>query len=448
MAHSCHRSLLPHTAAIAVRSTAALVCAALGCTTPASNSDRTTTSSDHGDPTTSTGLVETAGDAHTSGVASDVASASDDPTSDPIADLGELPSACGDTVAWPDPDWSAADPVAAGFDPALLEEAASYAESEESHCLLVVHRGAIVFERYFGDANEQTPVKSWSVAKSHVAAIVGIALGRGELGSLDDSIATYLPELTDDPRAEITLRSLLSMTAGVYAGVLDDMAGMFGAADMTAKALATQAQQAPGTSWQYSNVAVQLFDPIFRSFGVRADDYAAEHLWGPIGMDAEWMTDMAGNPAMYMNVVATCRDHARFGYLLQQRGCWAGEQVVPQAWVDEMTAPSQSMNDAYGYYLWRGAGDPALDLVDSSPLDRGALHPDAPEDSFCAVGLGGQVIEVVPSLDLVIVRMGRAAVEDLEGNPFPILEIFELLDEGQQDIHDGVVQRVLAAKSG
>jgi CubicO group peptidase (beta-lactamase class C family) len=113
-----------------------------------------------------------------------------------------------------------------------------------------------------------------------------------------------------------------------------------------------------------------------------------------------------------------------------------------------MAAPSQSMNDAYGFYMWRGAGDPALDLVDSSPLDRGALHPGAPEDSFCAVGLGGQLVEVVPSLDLVIVRMGRAAVEELEGNPFPLFEIFELLDEGQQQTHDGVVQRVLAARNG
>jgi CubicO group peptidase (beta-lactamase class C family) len=391
---------------------------------------------------------DTAGDAHDPAPTSGIEESTSSDAPDPSTDVGDSPEACGADATWPEPDWAIGDPTLAGFDAALLDEAAAYAESEESHCLLVVKDGELVLERYFGDATADTPMKSWSVAKSHVAAIVGIAIGRGELGSVDDSIATYLPELADDPRAAITLRHLLSMTAGVYAGVLDDMAGMFEAPDMTAKALATELQSDPGTAWEYSNVAVQLFDPIFRGLGVRADGYAKEHLWDPIGMDAQWLQDPAGNPAMYMNVIATCRDHARFGYLMLRRGCWDGEQIVPEAWIDEATSPSQAMNDAYGWYFWRGAGNPALDLVDSTPLDRGALHPGAPEDAFCAVGLGGQFVEVVPSLDLVVVRMGHAAVEDLEGNAFPILEIFELLGEGQQETHDEIVQRVFAALTG
>jgi len=213
---------------------------------------------------TTGGTSSTAADAHTT----DDDTAADESTStsngDPGADLGDLPEACGADATWPEPDWTVGDAAAHGFDPTALEDAAAYAESEESHCLLVVKNGELIFERYFGQANADMPMKSWSVAKSHVAAIVGIALGRGELGSLDDSIATYLPELADDPRAAITLRSLLTMTAGVYAGVLEDMAGMFSAKDMTAKALATTAQSEPGTAWEYSNVAVQLFDPIFR----------------------------------------------------------------------------------------------------------------------------------------------------------------------------------------
>jgi CubicO group peptidase (beta-lactamase class C family) len=342
----------------------------------------------------------------------------------------------------------AGDPAAHGFDVARLEEAVAWAEANASHCLLVVRNGDLVLERYFGDATAATPMKSWSVAKSHVSAIVGVALERGELGSLDDSIADYLPSLAGDPRQQVTLRHLLSMTAGLYDGVLGDMAGMFTAQDMTAKALATELQSDPGTAWEYSNVAVQMFEPIFRGLGTRADDYAREHVWDPIGMNATWFTDPAGNPALYMNVIATCRDHARFGYLMLRRGCWEGEQVIPEAWVDASTAPSQAMNDGYGHYFWRGAGDPTLDLVDSVPLDRGTLHPGAPEDAFCAVGLGGQFIEVVPSLDLVVVRMGHAAVEDLEGNAFPLFEIIELLSEGEQSVHDEIVQRVFASIVG
>jgi len=391
---------------------------------------------------------ETAADADADSDGSATADASGSDGSGEATDSGDLPERCMPGASWPEPDWTVGDPTAHGFDPAMLEDAVAYAESEESHCLLVVKDGELVLERYFGDATADTPMKSWSVAKSHVSAIVGIALARGELGSIDDSIAEYLPELAGDPREAVTLRHLLSMTAGLYTGVLDDMAGMFGAEDMTAKALAVTTQSEPGTAWEYSNVAVQLFEPIFRGLGTRADDYAREHLWEPIGMDAEWLTDPAGNPALYMNVIASCRDHARFGYLMLQRGCWEGEQIVPEAWVADAAMASQDMNDGYGHYFWRGAGDPTLDLVDSTPLDRGALHPGAPEDSFCAVGLGSQFIEVVPSLDLVVVRMGHAAVEDLEGNPFPIFEIFELLDEGQQTVHDELVQRIYAAFTG
>lgn len=409
------------------------------------------------DDASSSGSATTAGATTDGEAAADADAESDESAADSSqtsgavddgTDSGDLPTACRPDASWPEPDWTVGDPATHGFDPALLEDAVAYAESEESHCLLVVKDGELVLERYFGDATEQTPMKSWSVAKSHVSAIVGIALARGELGSIDDSIAEYLPELAGDPREAVTLRHLLSMTAGLYTGVLDDMAGMFGAEDMTAKALAVELQHDPGTAWEYSNVAVQLFEPIFRGLGTRADDYAREHVWEPIGMDAEWLTDPAGNPALYMNVIASCRDHARFGYLMLQRGCWEGEQIVPEAWVEQAAMASQDMNDGYGHFFWRGAGDPTLDLVDSTPLDRGALHPGAPEDSFCAVGLGSQFIEVVPSLDLVVVRMGHAAVEDLEGNPFPILEIFELLDEGQQTVHDELVQRIYASYTG
>jgi CubicO group peptidase (beta-lactamase class C family) len=366
-------------------------------------------------------------------------------SSEDSSSSGDSPVTCGADGLWPEPDWTIGDPAAHGFDVALLEDAVAYAQSEESYCLLVVKDGELVLERYFGDASADTPMKSWSVAKSYVSAIVGIALARGELGSIDDSIAEYLPELAGDPREAVTLRHLLSMTAGLYQDVIDDMAGMFTAMDMTAKAMMVTLHADPGSAWQYSNVAVQMFEPIFRSLGTRADDYARTNVWEPIGMDAEWLTDPAGNPALYMNVIATCRDHARFGYLLLRHGCWEGEEVVPGAWLDDATHASQDMNLGYGHYFWLGAGDPTLDLVDSSPLDRGALHPGAPEDSFCAVGLGSQFIEVVPSLDLLVVRMGHAAVEDLEGNPFPILEIFELLGEGEQQVHDEIVQRIYAA---
>src|SRR5688500_16768363 len=107
-------------------------------------------------------------------------------TSEAGEEAGELPNACAEGL-WPTPDWASGDPAAHGFDVAKLEEAVAWAQSNESHCLLVVRNGELVLERYFGDADATTPMKSWSIAKSHVSAIVGVALERGDLRDLDDS---------------------------------------------------------------------------------------------------------------------------------------------------------------------------------------------------------------------------------------------------------------------
>lgn len=426
------------------------ICLTLGCVEPLPSPQQTPPTSPRpttGSPTDarttgtadpgSSGVADASSSSTTSGPGSDAST-----DGDPDGPTG----LCEDPGPWPLDEWALGDPVAHGFDLAALEEAADYADSVESDCLLVVHDGELIFERYFGETGSTTPLQTWSMAKSYTSALVGIALGRGELGSVDDPVKAYLPELAGQPSGDVTLAQLLSMTAGMYVDVMDDMVEMFTAPDMTQKALSVGVQTEPGTAWQYSNVATQMFEPILRAAtGRPADEYAQEHLWGPLGMNASWAKDEVGNPAMYMNVLASCRDHARFGYLYLHRGCWNGEQLVPAAWVEASTSPSTDFNPGYGWFWWLSGGHPTLDLVDSSELERGTLHPSGPDDSFCAVGLGGQIIEVVPSHDMVIVRIGRAAVDEIEGNPFPLFEILELLDEGKQEIHDEIVTRVLTA---
>ena len=364
----------------------------------------------------------------------------------PGDDDGGQAAVCQTDAVFPEPDWAVADPADFGLDPAKLEAAAGYAEANDSSCLVVVRDGRIVFERYFMGTDASTPVKSWSVAKSYASALMGIAIGRGELGSIEDSIADYLPQFVGTDHAAVTLRHMLSMTTGMYAGLIKDMADMFYAPDMTAMAVAVPVSSEPGTQWRYSNVAVQLLEPSLHvASGVQADVYAEEHLWSPIGMSASWMTDEAGNPSMYMNVMASCRDHARFGHLYLNNGCWDGVQVVPEAWVAESTSPSQELNLGYGYWWWLSGGTPTLDLIDSSVLPSATLHAWGPDDSYCADGLGSQTIEVMPSKNMVVVRMGRSPMEDIDGNPLPLFPILEMLDDGKMRTHNGVVERVLAA---
>ena len=161
-------------------------------------------------------------------------------------------------------------------------------------------------------------------------------------------------------------------------------------------------------------------------------------------MDANWVKDEVGHPAMFMNVKASCRDHAKFGYLFMKKGCWNGEQVLSREWVEEATRPSTALNQGYGYWWWVNGESPVLDSVTFETHEKEMLHPFAPEDAFCAVGLGSQMVEVIPSEDLVIVRIGPAPHENL--NAWFDLQVMDLLEnDGKQIVHNGVLERVLDA---
>ena len=217
------------------------------------------------------------------------------------------------------------------------------------------------------------------------------------------------------------------------------------ASNMTKLAIENPVSQPPGIAWEYNNHAVQAIEPIVRhATGMNPDAYIDTHLWQPLGMKATWKKDAQGQPAMYMNVRASCRDHARFGHLFLNRGCWAGEQILSEEWVEASTSPSTPMNQGYGYWWWLNGHNPTLDSVTFQ--DKGhMLHPTAPDDAFCAVGLGNQMIEVIPSLDLVIVRMGLAPHDDaaLWASPWDL--VAALLSDGQQHLHGEILERVLAA---
>lgn len=365
-------------------------------------------------------------------------STSSDPTGDPArcqADPGPFPT----------PDWAEADPAAHGFDPDLLEAAADYAAANESLCLVVIRHGAIVGEWYFGDTTPDTKVKSWSVGKSYASTAVGLAVDRGEIASIDQPAADYIPEWQGTDKEAVSIRNLLQMASGLEFGLVKDNIGIFLAEDMTKLALENPLAQAPLSAWEYNNHGVQVLEPVIRgATGMDAEAYSQQHLWEPIGMDAEWRKDAVGHPAMYMNVMASCRDHARFGYLFLHEGCWEGEEMLSEGWVHDATHSSQDLNRGYGYLWWLSGEEPTLDSVDFKPKP-GGLHPFAPGDAYCAVGLGNQVIEVIPSLDMVMVRFGVAPQDDPQNWLTPLMLLEKVLEDGKQVVHNKVLERVLAA---
>ena len=131
-------------------------------------------------------------------------------------------------------------------------------------------------------------------------------------------------------------------------------------------------------------------------------------------------------------------------YFFLKKGCWNGERVLSSSWVEEATSPSTELNRGYGYWWWLNGHAPVLDSVTFEPHGEEMLHPFAPEDAFCAVGLGSQMVEVIPSEDLVIVRIGPAPHENI--NAWANQEVMDrLMNDGKQIVHNGVLERVLGA---
>ncbi|NUO48521.1 MAG: beta-lactamase family protein [Polyangiaceae bacterium] len=351
---------------------------------------------------------------------------------------GSVPS----DVVYPVPDWTVENPADHGIDPAALAAAMTAAESLESHCLVVVRHGVIVGEGYWQGKHADSTDKSFSVAKSYTSALVGIAIERGDIESLEQSASDFIPEWQGTEHESITIRHLLSMTSGLDWNLFSDYVAMATfSSNQSEYAVDLGQSEDPGSKWQYHNGGVQIFEPLFRgATGMTIEQYAAEHLWSRIGSSAHWNHDQSENPTTYAHVLATCRDHARFGYLYLRNGVWADGPVVPWQHVQASLTPSQSQNQAYGYLWWLNGHTPALDPF--GQLKESTIAPFAPSDLFAARGFGDQFIDVIPSLDMVIVRIGPDPLA-FGGDITDIME-----NESSSGTHESIVGPLLAGVSG
>ncbi len=341
-------------------------------------------------------------------------------------------------VLYPAPDWPVDVPENHALDRTHLDEAATAAESNGSRCLLVIRHGVLVYERYFAGATAASTHKSWSLAKSYSATLVGIAIDRGDIHSLTDRVSDYVTEWRGTPRDAITVRDLVSMTSGLKWSAFQDYVQMaVFADDHTNFATALPLAKPPATEWLYHNGAVQMLEPLFRAAtGMTIEAYAQQHLWSRIGMtSATWSHDDMGHPTPYANVLATCRDHARLGYLYLHRGKWGSSQILSESWVRQALTPSQQFNRAYGFLFWLNGGAPAINAMNEKWPST--MVPYAPADLFAARGFGNQFIDVIPSLDLVIVRFGE--------DPATGLDISALTTDAKFEKHDQILRPILAA---
>ena len=330
-------------------------------------------------------------------------------TSAPVA---TQPTPQAQAPVWPGDEWEVSTPEGEDMDAAPLEDVASYCDDHKCGAVVVTRHGRIVWERYWPGWDETSTDNSWSMAKSMTDALVGIAIAEGKIKSIDESVADFIPEWRGTDKEEITLRNLLSMNSGLlwdedYSKV-SDVIRMITSDDQTAYAISRPRFHNPGGDWYYSSGDTQLFSAIIRAAtGMEAGQYAQEKLFGPIGMKgALWDTDKAGHTVTYCCVYTTARNFARFGYLFLRDGRWNDKQVVPADWVEESIKPLQWENQSYGYYWW-------------------LLHfPDVPQDMYMANGFQTKRIYIIPSLDIVAVRIGGGDDQDWDDDAFlkPIVE--------------------------
>ncbi|MFH2051143.1 MAG: serine hydrolase [bacterium] len=307
-----------------------------------------------------------------------------------------VPAAPAEMAPWPTQDWAESLPEEQGMDTPLLTDAFRYAFRNGAKGVVVIRNGYLVAEHYGPSWGPTTREQAYSVSKSFTSALIGMLIDDGVITGTDQPVADLVPEWQDPQHGAVTIGHLLSMDSGLEYNILTDP-GLVISRDQNAYALGLPMQHTPGTVWVYHNAACQVpSEVILDATGRQAVVFAAERLGREIGMwNTRWESDRAGNTLTYMGVISSARELAKFGYLFLRQGEWDGRQLISAGYVAAATSPSQPMNPFYGYLWWLNTG--------------GLAMPDVPADAYAALGLNEKKIYVVPSLDLVAVRLGDAS---------------------------------------
>jgi hypothetical protein len=322
-----------------------------------------------------------------------------------------------------DPEWPEGERVDStrpvrGLDIAALRaavdaafDAPEPAPSRRTRAVVVVHDGRIIAERYAPGFSAEMPLLGWSLTKSVTGALVGILVRDGKL-ALEQPAPVTEWHRPGDARAAITLAQLLHMTSGLafaenYESPVSDVVTMlFGMHDMAAYAAASPLAAAPGTTWKYStgttNILARVVQEAAGDSLETRQAFPRRALFDRLGMtsaviEVDGTGTFAGSSFMY----ASARDWARFGLLYLNDGVWRGERILPPGWVKRSLARATPNADAgFGAHLWNEVPKPFF--------RASGARPALPADAFHMAGHEGQLVSIIPSHRLVVVRLGLA----------------------------------------
>jgi len=282
--------------------------------------------------------------------------------------------------------------------------------------IAVIYRGRLVAQRYGAGFGAATPLLGWSMTKTVSAALVGMQIGEGKLSMRQSGFWTG----QGDARAAITLAQLMAMSSGLrfnegYGDVSDVTRMLYLEPDMAAYAASEPLAQTPGSAWNYSSGTTVLLSRIWQRAAAAGGPPAAsatsaavlslphDRLFAPLGMSSAVIeADARGNLVGSSYMYADTHDWARFGQFLLQDGVWQGKRILPAGFVETMQQPAPASGGRYGQgQVWRWG--PSGDTPEGQNPD---LRFKLPADTYWLQGHDGQSIAIVPSKQLVVVRLG------------------------------------------
>ena len=308
--------------------------------------------------------------------------------------------------------WEIISPASLGWCTDKIDTLYNFLESRNTKAFLVLKDGKIVMEKYFGTFTSDSLWYWASAGKTLTGMLTGIAQQEGYL-SIDKPVSTYLGQgwtsCTTEKEQLIMVRNQLTMTTGLNDGVPDS--------DCTLPSCLQYLADA-GTRWAYHNAAYTILDQVIsNATGMNFNTYFNSRVRNKTGMNGLWI-NLDYNHIYFSNA----RSMARFGILLLAKGIWDGTPIIQDAdYLYTMINSSQSLNKSYGYLTWLN-GKASYMVPQAQFVIPGSLCPAAPADMYAAMGKNGQLINVVPSQGLVMIRIG-----DAPDNPLEIMNAFNNL---------------------
>ena len=301
------------------------------------------------------------------------------------------------------------------IDPEVLNAAADWTGETGGTAFIVLHKGKIQIERYWQEGRADELMTGRAMTKTLNALLAGVAIGDGKI-ALDDRIGDYIEEWSDDPQGDITLRNLLHQASGLEnpplgPGAWNRFTRSAWTGDVVMVALDHDMAREPGSLFDIGNVTSQLVAIVIeRAVGKPIEDYFLEKIWQTIGAErGSFFMDRADG-MIHIDCCFRTTPHnwMRLGALMLNDGVWDGQRILPEGWVETMTTPSPR-NPNYGMHIWLGR-----EFVTNRPYSEihpvGIPHkePFIADDVYFFEGGGYRTMYIIPSADMVILRLGKS----------------------------------------